>query len=79
MKSLASLILFATLTTMSGKKFAQGRGIIDRIAKEQGCGRIMVELQLQQRRMSGKGSPEGSVYRCIGKGPSGQELFLPVH
>jgi hypothetical protein len=70
MKSLASLILFATLTTMSGIKFAQGRGIIDKIAKEQGCGRIMVELRLQQRQMSGKGSPEGSVYECIAKGPS---------
>jgi hypothetical protein len=53
MKSLASLILLATLTTMSGIRFAQGRGIIDRIAKEQGCGRRM---------MSGEGSPEGLVY-----------------
>jgi hypothetical protein len=39
MKSLASLILLVTLTTMSGIRFAQGRGIIDRIAREQGCGR----------------------------------------
>jgi hypothetical protein len=62
MKSLASLILLATLTTMSGIRFAQGRGIIDRIAKEQGCARTMKELQLQQRQMSGKGSPEGLAY-----------------
>jgi hypothetical protein len=62
MKSLASLILLATLTTMSEIRFAHGRGIIDRIAKEQGCGRTMEELQLQQRQMSGKGSPEGPVY-----------------
>jgi hypothetical protein len=34
MKSLASLILLVTLTTMSGIRFAQGRDIIDRIAKE---------------------------------------------
>jgi hypothetical protein len=61
MKSLASLILLATLTTMSGIRFAQGRGIIDKIAKEQGCGRTMEELQLQQRQMSGKGSPQGPV------------------
>jgi hypothetical protein len=46
MKCLASLILLATLTTMSGIRFAQGQGIIDKIAKEQGCGRIMEELQL---------------------------------
>jgi hypothetical protein len=45
MKSIASLILLAMLTTMSGIRFALGRGIIDRIAKEQGCGRTM-ELQL---------------------------------
>jgi hypothetical protein len=44
---------------MSGIRFAQGQGIIDMIAKEQGCGRTMEELQLQQRQMSGKGSPEG--------------------
>jgi hypothetical protein len=62
MRCLASLILLATLTTMSGIRFAQGQGIIDKIAKEQGCGRIMEELQLQQRQMSGKGSPEGLVY-----------------
>jgi hypothetical protein len=61
-KSLASLILLAMLTTMSGIRFAQGRGIIDRIAKEQGCGRTMEELQLQQRQMSGKGSPKGPIY-----------------
>jgi hypothetical protein len=61
MKSLASLILLATLTIMSGIRFSQGRGIIDRIAKEKGCGRTM-ELQLQQRQMSGKVSPEGPVY-----------------
>jgi hypothetical protein len=47
---------------MSGIKFAQERGIIDRIAKEQGCGKTMEELQLQQRQMSRKGSPEGPVY-----------------
>jgi hypothetical protein len=57
MKSLASMILLATLTTMSGIRFAQGRGIIDRIAKKQGCGRTMEELQLQQRQMSGEHSP----------------------
>jgi hypothetical protein len=34
--------------------------MIDRIAKEQGCGRIMEELQLQ-RQMSGKGY-EGLIY-----------------
>jgi hypothetical protein len=62
MKSLASLILLATLTTMAGIRFAQGRGIIERIAKEQGCGRIMEELQFQQRQMSGEGSAEGPVY-----------------
>jgi hypothetical protein len=27
----------------------------------------MEELQLQQRQMSGKGSPEGPVYWCIAK------------
>jgi hypothetical protein len=62
MKSLASLILLAMLTTMSRIRFSQGRGIIDRIAKEQGCGRTMEELQLQQRQLSGEGSPEGPVY-----------------
>jgi hypothetical protein len=62
MKSLASLILLATLTTMSGIRFAQGQGIIDRLAKEQGGGRKMEEFQLQQRQMSGKGSLEGPVY-----------------
>jgi hypothetical protein len=44
MKSLAPLISLATLTTILGIRFAQGRGIIDRIAKEQGCGRTMEEL-----------------------------------
>jgi hypothetical protein len=62
MKSLASLILLAMLTTMSGIRFTQGQGIIDRIAKELGCGRTMEELQLRQRQMSGKGSPEGLIY-----------------
>jgi hypothetical protein len=62
MTSHASLILLATLTTMSGIRFAQGRGIIDKISKEQGCGRTMEELQLQQRQMSGESSPEGLVY-----------------
>jgi hypothetical protein len=62
MKSLASLILLATHTIMSGIRFAQGRGIIDRIAKEQGCGRTMEELHIQQRQISGKGSPEGPTY-----------------
>jgi hypothetical protein len=57
MKYLASLILLATLTTMSEIRFAEGQGIIERITKEQGCGRTMEELQLQQRQMSGKGSP----------------------
>jgi hypothetical protein len=61
-KSLASLILLATLTIILGKRFAQGRDIIDRIAKENGCGRRMEELQLQQRQMSGKGSPKGTLY-----------------
>jgi hypothetical protein len=61
-ESLASLILLATLTTMLGIRFAQGRSIIDRIAKEQGCGRTMEELQFQQRQMSGKGSLEGTIY-----------------
>jgi hypothetical protein len=37
------------------------QGIIDRIAKEQSCGRTVEELQLQQRQMSGKGSPDGPV------------------
>jgi hypothetical protein len=64
-ESLASLILLATLTTMSGIILAQAQGIIDRIAKEQGCWRTMEELHLQQRQMSGKGSPKGSVYCCI--------------
>jgi hypothetical protein len=45
MKSLASLILLATLTTMSEIRFAQGQGIIDRTIKEQGCGRTMEVLQ----------------------------------
>jgi hypothetical protein len=62
MKSLASLILLATFTTMSGIRFAQGQGIIDMIAKEQGCGRTMKELRLQQTQVSGEGSPEGPVY-----------------
>jgi hypothetical protein len=61
MKSLASLILLVMLTTMSGILFAQRRGIIDKISKEQGCGRTMEELQLQQRQMSGKGY-NGLVY-----------------
>jgi hypothetical protein len=52
---------------MSGIRFTQGWGIIDRKAKEQGCGRTMEELQLQQRQMSGKGSPEGLVYWCLAK------------
>jgi hypothetical protein len=46
---------------MSEIRFAQGRGIIDRIAKEQGRGRTMEKLQLEQR-LSGKGSPESTVY-----------------
>jgi hypothetical protein len=47
---------------MSGIRFAQGQGIIDMIAKEQGCGRTMKELRLQQTQVSGEGSPEGPVY-----------------
>jgi hypothetical protein len=66
MKSLASLILLVMLTTMSWIRFAQGWDIIDRIAKEQDCGRTMEELQLQQRQMSGKGYT-GVVCWCIAK------------
>jgi hypothetical protein len=42
-------------------KICPGRGIIDMIAREQGCGKTMEELQLQQRQMSGKGY-NGPVY-----------------
>jgi hypothetical protein len=38
MKSLASLILLVTLTIMSGIRFAQGRGIIDREPKNKFVG-----------------------------------------
>jgi hypothetical protein len=62
MKYIALLIILVMLTIMLGIIFAQGRGIIDRIAKEQGCGRTMEELQIQQRQMSGKGRPEGPSY-----------------
>jgi hypothetical protein len=52
---------------MSRIRFAQGWGIIDKIAKEQRYGRTMEELQVQQRQMSGKGSLEGLIYWCIAK------------
>jgi hypothetical protein len=47
-KSYASLILLGTLTIVLGIRFSQGRGIIDRIAEEQGCGRTKEKLQLHQ-------------------------------
>jgi hypothetical protein len=78
MKYLASLILFAMLTTMSGIRIAQGRGIIDMIAKEQGCERTMEELQLQQRQMSGKVVHKVWYTDVLLKGPSGLQLFLSV-
>ena len=46
MKSLASLLLLAMLTIMSGIRFAQERVIIEWIAKEQGGGRRMEELKV---------------------------------
>jgi hypothetical protein len=78
MKSLASLILLATLTTMSGIRFAQGRVVIDKIAKEHGCGRTMEELQLQQRQMSGKVVQKVRYTDVLLKEPSGLQLFLLV-
>jgi hypothetical protein len=60
MKSLASQILFAALTTMSGIRFSQGRVIIDRIAKKT---RLCENNGgLPKNKVVGKGSPERLVY-----------------